>query len=795
MLFRISIVIAFCIQFGQVLATHIVGGAFSLQRISGNQYELTLKVLRDCKNGQAAFDNPATIGIYDKTTHTLMDDYQLNLTSKTVLNFAGSNCDNPLPGECTEIGIYKKTITISPTRYNNNAGYYFSYQRCCRNGIITNIVKPGDAGIAIYMEIPSPKQFTNSTPDFSANPNTFLCVGNETRYNFNFTDKDGDQLRYSLVTPLNGNLDKNNPQSDFPSEGPYPNITWGTGYGDNTQIDGNPSLSIDPNTGELLVSPLNVGIFVAAVRVEEFRNGIKIGEVRLEIQFNVTTCPQPLPTLVFKDENGKIIANNFLINIPEKLCFYIETNDPKDSLNMVISPLAADTTLTFKPEYERISVGLKKVSTKVCWQTDCSNSYLTPQQFKVEVKDNGCPFPNRITGKFTIKTNPLPLVYPTDILCMTLIDNKETIFYWGDSTGENPFFDKYIIYRSSGSSYSPLDSIKDKSIRQYHDFKTPDYSSVNYTYFMRAKNLCGFEGPTSDTLGTFDQLKYIPDQQKLIVATVFEKNKIKIVWPKSREKDFARYFIYKGNSKDSNFSLIKTTTNIDDTVFIDNDVEVNKMVHCYHVVMKDTCDNYGPMGTVSCNILLSGITEPFKHNLNWNQYQYWEEGIQNYELFVAGDRSPLSIAGYPGPSDTAFLDNQLDPQSGVFTYFVKAIKQQPTISTNSNAGVGTNYVESFSNEIELSQKPFLFIPNAFTPNQDNTNEDWNIVNSFVKTFHVWVYDKWGKLVFETEDKNEKWIGMNKEGNFYPSDVYVYRLEYTGYDNSAYQAKGNVTILR
>src|SRR6478735_2506125 len=135
-------------------ATHIVGGAFSLQHLTGNKYQLKLKVYRDCLNGQAEFDDPATVGVFDKATHALKATYQMDYNGSVNQPFVGANCSIDLPSGCTEMAVYTQTVTLSASQFNNTAGYYFSYQRCCRNGIIQNILQPGDAGIAIYMEIP-----------------------------------------------------------------------------------------------------------------------------------------------------------------------------------------------------------------------------------------------------------------------------------------------------------------------------------------------------------------------------------------------------------------------------------------------------------------------------------------------------------------------------------------------------------------------------------------------------------------------------------------------------------------
>jgi hypothetical protein len=200
-------------------ATHIVGGSLDLTRVgTTNAYVIKLRVLRDCFNGQAEFDVPATVGMFDKATNQQVRIFNLRNPVVTNLGIVGPGCA-PIPSACTEVGTYTETITLNPNTLRSAAGYYFVYMRCCRNKIIVNINQPEDAAITIYTEIP-PLNIINSTPRFNNNPFTFLCTNNLFTYNFDFTDPDGDSLVYSLVTPLNGPLTRNQPITSSPSSGP-----------------------------------------------------------------------------------------------------------------------------------------------------------------------------------------------------------------------------------------------------------------------------------------------------------------------------------------------------------------------------------------------------------------------------------------------------------------------------------------------------------------------------------------------------------------------------------------------
>jgi gliding motility-associated-like protein len=107
--------------------------------------------------------------------------------------------------------------------------------------------------------------------------------------------------------------------------------------------------------------------------------------------------------------------------------------------------------------------------------------------------------------------------------------------------------------------------------------------------------------------------------------------------------------------------------------------------------------------------------------------------------------------------------------------------------------LGGNHATSLSNEIELIQKPIVYIPNIFTPNNDSANERWHLTQAFVKDYHMKIYNRWGELVWESDNKHAAWDGTFK-GHKPFDGVFIYILEYTGWDHSRNFRKGNVTLL-
>jgi gliding motility-associated-like protein len=91
----------------------------------------------------------------------------------------------------------------------------------------------------------------------------------------------------------------------------------------------------------------------------------------------------------------------------------------------------------------------------------------------------------------------------------------------------------------------------------------------------------------------------------------------------------------------------------------------------------------------------------------------------------------------------------------------------------------------------------VFIPNSFSPNNDGRNDFWQGFgnNKAVKQFEVQVFDRWGALVYQSNDVNFSWDGFTN-GKLIDPGVYVYVAKYVWVDNhSNNDYHGTLTIIR
>ena len=89
----------------------------------------------------------------------------------------------------------------------------------------------------------------------------------------------------------------------------------------------------------------------------------------------------------------------------------------------------------------------------------------------------------------------------------------------------------------------------------------------------------------------------------------------------------------------------------------------------------------------------------------------------------------------------------------------------------------------------------LFFPNAFTPDGDNINDTFGPVYSSVEEFHLVIFDRWGHLVFESDDINTPWDGKVNGGTDATTGVYVYKYRAKGHFYEANEKYGHVTLIR
>lgn len=101
--------------------------------------------------------------------------------------------------------------------------------------------------------------------------------------------------------------------------------------------------------------------------------------------------------------------------------------------------------------------------------------------------------------------------------------------------------------------------------------------------------------------------------------------------------------------------------------------------------------------------------------------------------------------------------------------------------------------------ITIKEENEVFVPNAFTPDNDGINDDFKpvLVGSNLVYYEFQIFDRWGEKIFETNNPEEPWIGNYKGGDHYvKDDVYVWQLRVEWASSSRVQQyTGKVTMIK
>lgn len=561
-----------------LLASHIVGGEFELIHLSGSNYRLNLIIYFDQLNGNIGAKDPsARVYIYRKRDKQLMGSVLLTLNSESNVSYTQPSCSK---GEIvTSKLIYTSTLVLAPDQYNDTAGYYVVWERCCRNYTITNIysqVPQGtniSAGQTFYLEFPpvvkDGQPFVNSSPRLFPPLNDYACPFRPYYVDFAGIDDDGDSLVYTLTTPLNTTSNAALPP---PSAGPYPTVIWRPGYSLTNVINGLPDLRISTD-GLLTATPRTQGLFVFAVKVDEYRNKIKIGESRRDFQMLVVdNCPSAEAPRI---EGKKLTNNTFSTTGNLSVSFDNTITDEDRCINVRITdPDASKISDNFTEKISIRAVGLNfpnknlkeilpevtsatlingsSVDFKICFPR-CPYFEGGPYQVGIIAQDDACSLPLSDTLRVTVNVQPPVNTDPYFTSSKLTIDqlqegdNKSWAFQAKDNEGDElvvSILTDGFVLKDAGMTleYSQVTPglvngvLKWDTFCDMYDFTKRtsfevkiriddtdecDFGEPDYAVFKLNVNLPGNSDPIIDTdLTTNPSERFVPGVQRKINETL-----------------------------------------------------------------------------------------------------------------------------------------------------------------------------------------------------------------------------------------------------------------------------------
>jgi gliding motility-associated-like protein len=446
-------------------ATHIVGAELFYECLNSttNTYLLRLRMLRDCQFGEAPFDEVITLFIFPHNNPANFSTINVLKPASTprVLNTGYEACVDNSAQPCVEEGIYETATTLAPIV----GGYDIAWARCCRNNNIDNLNQPLNQGVTFLAHIPGPElAVCNSMATFNQNLPTFICASEDFYFDHSATDVDGDSLVYALTWPFDGinmqglgagnpNFGGNQPVVDLANPmgpPPYRNVQFLPGFTFGSPFGPPPTAEIDRITGRLHFNAPSIGVFVIAISVFEYRNGILIAENKKDLQLRVLQCyPQNDPPIISHtfSPTDSVVGDTVVIEATDSACYRVTIFDP-DSSQLAVQAISA---IFSGPNAPTLTLsGTNPLFVDICWDSQCEFAGSNFELILMGYDLANCPIYNPAFDTVYIKVIPPPdappvvnhLLPPTNPLgpdtLLLEVDSNACFFVWiVDTLGDN----------------------------------------------------------------------------------------------------------------------------------------------------------------------------------------------------------------------------------------------------------------------------------------------------------------------------------------------------------------------
>ncbi len=108
-----------------------------------------------------------------------------------------------------------------------------------------------------------------------------------------------------------------------------------------------------------------------------------------------------------------------------------------------------------------------------------------------------------------------------------------------------------------------------------------------------------------------------------------------------------------------------------------------------------------------------------------------------------------------------------------------------------------NCPDTVTQEICIDPEYSIYFPNVFTPNADGMNDGFIGIGEGILDYRMWIFDRWGNLIYYTEDINKPWNGtvQGKSGEIVQEDVYVWKADVVDVFGRGHKFIGHVTVIK
>lgn len=385
-----------------------------------------------------------------------------------------------------------------------------------------------------------------------------------------------------------------------------------------------------------------------------------------------------------------------------------------------------------------------------------SNNYYCFRMGTVDVCDGAAPV---YTGSNTICSSVPGISVANDEIRLT----------WNTSnTGVNGFSIERMPGPGASTSSSPPFAYTDSNI----------VCGTTYSYRVINEYGSGVRSISSTITATATSNRIPATIDN--VTSVIDGNAAELTWlqdPAFTPDEYEVFRVVDGSSE----SGTKTT----DPVYTDGSW-TPEIETCYQIRYTDVCGNQSVSGNVVCPITLqASLANNNAVSLTWTAYNGWAGGVSHYVVEKL-DQSGQLVEAIDVGSATTFTDqNPANDGEQIWVYRILAIAVDQTQLPE----------PSVSNTQRVVKNPNLSHPTAFIPQADLTeNRTFRVFGSFINTYQLKIFNRWGELIFESFDPETGWDGTYR-GQRMPEGTYVFQAVVTDFAGRSFDYAGTVVLLK
>ena len=239
-------------------ASHYWGGEITYEKTGTNMYDIYLTIISDCQASPVNLPLSLNVDLVSSCTTFTFQLNQISAVDNTPVcpGVTVTNCTNPAVSNIpvtTKLNTYKAQLDLTGLTCTE---FELSYSNCCRYPTTTS-TQAGNS-LLEYHTILNNISGQNSAPQFT-DYTAFGFEQQEVTLNFGGFDPDGDSLYYELIDALN--------------------YTYASSFSGINPFSVNGSIDFNSQTGLMKFTPSTFQTSVVAVKIQEFRGGVKIGEI------------------------------------------------------------------------------------------------------------------------------------------------------------------------------------------------------------------------------------------------------------------------------------------------------------------------------------------------------------------------------------------------------------------------------------------------------------------------------------------------------------------------------------